>query len=329
MAREERIAREAIAKFHLDLKGMTVLTEAATGAYAWTAVMAAMAGADKVWAMTRDSRHGLACEVKTVTDVLCEEVGVDGVQVVDATFERAISEADIVTNLGFVRPINDSFARRMKKGAVVSLMCEPWEVREEDVDIDALRRHDIPVMGTNETVPELDTFGYIGHLAVKLAMEMEIEVNRCRVMFVGDGYHGQKGEEAFLALGADVLDDDRVGTSVDVIVVVEPNSRRPLLAPIALARLEPSVSVVHIIGNIDKAGLAEEGIRVNPPEETPLGHMAVALDYLGPRPVIELHAAGLKVGQELARGYKMKGTVMEASHFALKRSPALQVRTGR
>ncbi|MGL4597077.1 MAG: hypothetical protein ACRCYO_06100, partial [Bacteroidia bacterium] len=46
-----------IQRLNLDLSGLTVLTECASGAYTYTAVMAAMAGADVI-AVGRDSYYG-------------------------------------------------------------------------------------------------------------------------------------------------------------------------------------------------------------------------------------------------------------------------------
>lgn len=57
-----RLMKAAIETFELDLAGLTVLTEAATGYCALTPVLAAVAGADRVLALARDSRHGTAAE---------------------------------------------------------------------------------------------------------------------------------------------------------------------------------------------------------------------------------------------------------------------------
>jgi len=43
------------------------------------------------------------------------------------------------------------------------------------------------------------------------------------------------------------------------------------------------------------------GLRCYPDRFALPGHMSVTTDYIGPKPLIDLHAAGLKVGQELAR----------------------------
>ncbi|WP_156952309.1 hypothetical protein [Bradyrhizobium sp. WSM1743] len=54
----------AIARMELDLSGLTVLTEAASGAYAVTAVLAGMAGAKHVYAFTKTGRHGTVADVR-------------------------------------------------------------------------------------------------------------------------------------------------------------------------------------------------------------------------------------------------------------------------
>jgi hypothetical protein len=52
-----RLVDEAVARCALDLNGAVVVTEAATGSYAVTPVLAARAGASKVYALTRSTRN--------------------------------------------------------------------------------------------------------------------------------------------------------------------------------------------------------------------------------------------------------------------------------
>jgi hypothetical protein len=49
----------------LDLSGLTILTEAATGAYCVTPVVAALANADQAYALTRPSGYG-CCRGRTL-----------------------------------------------------------------------------------------------------------------------------------------------------------------------------------------------------------------------------------------------------------------------
>ena len=53
--RAKRLMEEAIEKFHLNLTGFSVLTEAASGNYVFTPLICALAGAKEVIAFTKDS----------------------------------------------------------------------------------------------------------------------------------------------------------------------------------------------------------------------------------------------------------------------------------
>ena len=73
-----RLVRDAVAECHLDLSGRCVVTEAATGAYVVTPVIAALAGARRVIAITRPTRYGTRSEVREATLELAARLGVDG-----------------------------------------------------------------------------------------------------------------------------------------------------------------------------------------------------------------------------------------------------------
>ena len=62
---------DAVDRLNLDLSGKVVLTEAATGAYIVTPVIAALAGAE-VYAFTKDTRYGTVAEVRKQTNELIE-----------------------------------------------------------------------------------------------------------------------------------------------------------------------------------------------------------------------------------------------------------------
>ena len=55
--RAARLLRQAIADYGLDLSGLTVFTEAASGPYLHTPILAALAGAEKVYAQTANSAY--------------------------------------------------------------------------------------------------------------------------------------------------------------------------------------------------------------------------------------------------------------------------------
>lgn len=205
-ARPLRVVRQQVALWGLDLSGLTVLTEAATGHFVYTPVIAALAGAKHVFAVTRDSRYGSAEEVTRLTRAVATEAGVwDRVTVLSQKAPDALAQADVVTNLGFVRPIDRETIGHMKPTAVIPLMYEPWELRPQDVDLEAARERGIPVLGTNEEHPRFPIMRYVGPLVVKVLMREGLEVTGCTVVVHGTGKFGRYAAESLAALGARVL----------------------------------------------------------------------------------------------------------------------------
>jgi len=149
--RVTQLILQTVSALRLDLKGFTVLTEAASGPFVVTPVLAAVAGAKKVIALTSDSRYASASSVTAQTRALESLCGTSGrVEIYTERSSDLVREADIVTNVGFVRPIDSQVIGAMKHGAVIPLMCEAWEFRVGDVDLDACRSRNIHVLGTNE-----------------------------------------------------------------------------------------------------------------------------------------------------------------------------------
>ncbi len=335
--RAGRLVEEAVERFDLDLRGTTVLTEAASGPFVVTPLLAARAGATVI-AVTRDSRHGGAVEVAEYTRAWADRLGVaDAVEVhVGAGADRA-PDADLVTNLGFVRPIDAAFVSRLRSAAAVSLMCEPWEVRPEDVDVTACRAAGIAVLGTDERDPRLRTFDFVGLLALKLLFELEVEALFARVVvFSSEPFLGPI-ERALRATGAEVTVVDVTAgeapcdeavlaacTAADAIVVAEHRDRMTLVGGATGVPLEPlvrqGVVVAHIAGGVEDP---DRLLRRMPSSEARPGVLAITTGALGPRPVVDLHAAGLRVGQALVEGVRRLGSAPEAEQAALAESPAL------
>ena len=189
--RLKRLIAEAPGRFGLDLTGLTVLTEAASGPFVSTALIAACAGAE-VRAVTRDSSYATARDVASTTMALAAELGVAERLTVSVGRAAAVAEGcHIVTNLGFVRPIADDIVAKLDPCAVVALMWEPWEFRAEDISLTALAARSIPLIGTLETHPLIATFRYVGALAGKLVLESGIELVGARIGVVGSDPFGR------------------------------------------------------------------------------------------------------------------------------------------
>ena len=339
--RIKKLIPDAIDAYNLDLSGLTVFTEAASGNYIVTPLIAALAGSVRVFAITQNSRYGKAVDVRNFTLELAQRWGVgDRIEVVSDKIPSILSQVDIVTNLGFVRPIDKSMIAHLKPTAVLPLMWETWEFRETDLDLAECRCKGIMVLGTNEREMGLDLFTYVGYLAVKLAFELEIEIYKSKVVVVGSGPFGESSVKAFDKLGADVRYIDlSTGDSLetkstksilcdaDLVVLVE--HRNPVcligsegqITVDELLALSPYLSIVHIAGNINREEIDNAAIPCLPQKSAAPGYMSVTTDYLGPKPVVALHTAGLKVGEAMARARLAGLNPIEAERKVLRDLP--------
>lgn len=351
-ARAERTLRRCVAEYGLDLRGLTVFTEAASGAYLHTPIMAALAGAEKVYALAADSAFGAKEEVRRRTLEAAARCGVAGR--VEVVFEKAraqVAASDIVTNAGFVRPIDREMVSWMKPTAVVPLMWETWEFRESDLDLGACREKGILVLGTDESQPPLRMYSCGFYLAMKLIFELGLEGYKTRTLLLGGGDGlGRSISERFGLLGMEVSwfadrPADRAagaapyaelaehfaarGDDYDVLIVAEHGDPARLLGEGGLLgfdeirRKNPALRVGVISGNVDGEGLRRSGLRFHPAEVRPFGWMTYQPYDLGPVPVLELYAAGLKVGEAMARARLSGAPAREAARYALEHSAAM------
>src|SRR5262245_19813140 len=118
-ARLVGLMRGAVERCRIDLRGATVFTEAATGAYAVTPVLAALAGANRVYALTRSTAYGTVEEVASQTKALAEAVGAGNrIEIITEKHPDLLAKSDVVTNSGHVRPIDSRTVGWMKPGSV-------------------------------------------------------------------------------------------------------------------------------------------------------------------------------------------------------------------
>ena len=161
-----------IEALNLNLKGTTVLTEAASGAYAVTPIIAALAGA-KVYAFTKSTNYGSIDEIFNNTRKLInqfEKWKLD-ISLIDKLTPEIISKADIITNSGHLRPLDQEKLQYAKDSLVISLMYEAWEWRDSDMDISYIKKRGFRVGATNERHPEVDVFNYLGDMALKMIFD--------------------------------------------------------------------------------------------------------------------------------------------------------------
>ena len=333
-----------MATFDMNLSGLTLLTEAASGYYSLTPLIAALAGAERVYALARDSEYGEAKSVGRSLISLSERWGTgDRVEVLFSREDTRIGRADIVLNLGFVRPLDAVFLRRLKRSAVIPLMFETWEHRSEDLDVQECRRLGLPVLGTNEHHPDLRIFDYVGLIAMKMLFNLDFEVFRSHLVVIGSGEFGEQVTKSLQCAGAHVTwisntaekhlrsDANREALrKAGAAVIVEHHHRHLLfgdegdLSAEELRHLRSDLIVIHICGGVDRTSLQAKGIRCYPERFAPPGYMSVGTDYLGPKPLIDLHTAGMKVGEMLARARERGLSAEQSERYVLETSSLAQ-----
>lgn len=339
-----QLIQEATKTFGLNLSGLVVLTEAATGYYVLTPLIAALAGAERVYALARDSSYGGAEAVKELTMTMAKQWEIsDKMDVIFSREDERIGEADIVTNLGFIRPLDTPFLNRLKPTAVIPLMFETWEYRHADLDLAECRRLGISVLGTNEHHHNLRIFEYVGLVAVKLLFDIGVEIFRSNIVVIGSGEFSKQVVKTLHALKAHVtplfsgrkgsltsLKAHRAFRDADAVVIVEHNSHRPLIGRNGEMRAEelyalnPNLAITHICGSVDREALDSVGFHCHPSKFAASGFMSVTTDYIGPRPLIDLHTAGLKVGEELAKARGRGLSSQEAEWSVLEKMSLAQ-----
>lgn len=326
----ERKICASIQKFDLNLQGKTVLTEAASGNYVVTPVIAAFAGAN-VTAITKDSKYGSIEEIKNQTYALARQMELDQkIRIVDSNTDLDYDVFDIVTNTGFVRPINQKMISMLKSSCVIPLMWEPWEFRSDDIDLNACYQRGIKVYGTNESDQRLRTMEYIGFTVLSLLLENKHSPFSANILLLGNQHFVVPVEKVLHKNNYSVTSISQYDRPLslplenfNVIVVVE-NERKNLLIGergyIASERISADTLVIHICGNVDFNHLVCSKI---PQEPAKFGYMSYTTDYVDNQAVIDLHTAGLKVAEGMLRANKRNFEKLEYKNFMEKNYPAL------
>jgi hypothetical protein len=329
---------EIVRRLTLDLNDMVVLTEMASGPYIYTPLIACLAGASQVLAVVKDSSYGRREEITARGQGLIQMWGIDDrIVVVPDPTPTLIAKADIVTNLGFVRPIDSTFVSHMKAGAVIPYMREAWEFRAEDLDLAACWKRNIPVMGTSENHNGLGIFDFCGPLAAKMLFEAGVEVKDNHIAVASQDSFGEVISTYLQACGAQVQRvrkaselDVRQHKRLDALVVACYTTDELIVGPDGwfeadlLATHHPECTVVQFVGNVDAGSLALHGLRCIPGFSVGARRMAQTLAALGPKPVIDLHAAGLKVGELMWRKMQEIGDAQLVSDILAEEMPLCQ-----
>lgn len=333
---------EAIDRLELDLSGKVVLTEAATGAYIVTPVLAAVAGAD-VYAFTRDTRYGSATEVKRQTMELAARFG-DHLKLTVLTELTAevIGMADIITNSGHLRPLDASKLQHLKKTAVIPLMYEAWEWRDADLDLEFCKKHGLAVGATNERHPDVDVFNYLGDMVLKMIFDAGMCPYNNKFILVCNNDFGPfmakvlsrvcaalgvcdlaENRQAYEGLNIDWISDfpdlqvpEKYRSAEAVIFTAYPFDKSWIgddNLPIPLRKIKeqaPGAMLLRYAGDIDEDFCNG---RINfYPAHVHSGHMGILPSAIGSDAIVRLQSGGLKVGELLLKketGYRGTGLV--------------------
>jgi hypothetical protein len=300
----------AISRCGLDLSTFVVFTEAASGAYVVTPVLAALGGAERIYALARSTRYGSVDQIAEATIELARHAGVEKrIQIVSETSRNTVQQAHIVTNSGHVRPIDEAMIASMKSTAVIPLMYEAWEFRDGDVDLAACRARGIRVIGTNERHPAVDVFSFLGTMAVKLLMDAGVAVLSSRVLLICDNSFGAFIERGLVSGGALVesvpsLSEASQDGEFDAVLLAITPTGRPSLSNYDLkviASRWPGAVVAVYWGDVDRQSLSAKGLSYWPLEAPPMGHMGILPSAIGPEPIVRLQCGSLKAAEAVLR----------------------------
>lgn len=339
MKRLEQLCKRAAVTTALDLSGMRVLTEAATGAFASTAALAAFAGAAEVVAVARDSLWGSTDKAFGEVSALAERLGVlSRISFKSGDASDFASGCDIVTNLGFVRPLSRDLLKVLSPNAVIALMWEPWEFRADDIDILAAAEYGVPVIATNEGHTNVRTFDYLGPTVGRLLLNAGIEICHAHIVVIGSDPFGSAVADWLSRAGAEV---DRLSCEnwrsymqreniIDAVVIVEHRHHEPIVTASDAVILDflagAGSPIVRLCGVVDTATLRKHGVSLLPDIEVMPGVMAVTTAYAGCRPVVDLHAAGLKSGSIVVKARRNGATAQDAVNAAVQSGYGLELK---
>ncbi|WP_378130966.1 hypothetical protein [Chelatococcus sp. GCM10030263] len=302
--------RQRIAATGLDLSGLTVLTEAATGAYSVTPVIAALAGAAQVHAVARPSRHGSVATAHAAVEALAHAAGVaERIQLADHVPDGLLAHVDVVTNSGHLRPLGAELIAQLPARAVIALMFEAWEFRPSDIDLAACRHCGVRVAGVNERHPAIDVFSFLGPLCAQMLGEAGARPAAGPVAVLCDNAFGPYLEDGLGRAGFEI---GRFTKAADlpcrawnaVVVALRPAAEPRIDAAAArrLAMAAPAARIVQFWGDIDRTALAAAGLTAHPRRAPRPGHMGILLDALGPEPIVRLQTGGLRAAEWVWRG---------------------------
>ncbi|HJW76371.1 MAG TPA: hypothetical protein VJ787_12005, partial [Thermoleophilia bacterium] len=299
-----------------------------------------------VVAVARDSDFGTREQAHEQTAYLARLAGMqDRVTFVGSRLQAPLDGIDIVTDVAGVRPIDEGVIRGLRDTAVVTLMSAVTGWHPSEVDAVGCRRAGIAIAGVDED--GIDLHRYEALRIAWFLLELGVEIVGSTLLFAADGIVYPKVARVFAQMGARVLvagpdgpgrvslhGAEKVGGDLgdtevrrllreaDALLTFTDQPDKDLVGASAaisateLAALAPHLAVAVHSGKVDRHALAEAGLRVFPETDAGGGHATHAIGELVPQPIIELHTAGLRVGEVMARARRRGSSPLAAEELA-------------
>jgi len=323
--------KKQVEVLQLNLRGKVVLTEAATGAYIVTPILAALAGA-KVYAYTKSSFYGSVYDVVQQTKRVYEGLNENELNItfIEELKPELIFEADIITNSGHLRPLNKEKLQHAKDDLVIALMYEAWERRDADMDINYIKKRGFKVGATNERHPDIDVFNFLGEMAIKQIFDAGLCLFKNKFILVCNNDFGTYIAKVLSKMcdGLCVIDHDEnkdkydfpnidwVGGFPKIDIPLSYKDAEAVIftaypfvntwigkngEPIKIKSIQNALTnplILRFAGHIDMAAFKEAGVPYFP-NHVAAGHMGVLPSAIGYDPIIRLQAGGLKVAEAM------------------------------
>ena len=308
-----QIIRQTIKSIDLNLDSYVVLTELGSNNYIYTPIIPLLAGAKKVYAWTRDSSYGKSEDIIEQCLEVAKYLGFENQLEFSANRKNYehVRQADIITNSGCIRPINETLLKYAKSNIAVPLMFEAWEIRDQDLDIEACTKNNVRVAGTWENHPKIRVFNYVKELTLKLLFEAGYEISGNKFIIWSSDHFGEKAEEVLKLNNAKeviVTADYHVLLAnmkdVDAVLLFDYHESRDYFCSNGvfnlseLKQVNNHFGIVHLYGSVDVNYLREKKVQVYPDKNGKAMIMTFTLAHVGLIPLLRLLTAGFKVGQE-------------------------------
>ena len=313
MLRKFKTTRQLVKKYNLDLTGLNVFTEAATGNYFFTAIAAALAGAKNVFAYNSEAINIMAKFCGFFKMFQYDFPELNSIEFV--TDKNKIAEADIITNSGYVRPITSKDVDSMKKTAVIALMMQIDQVRNSDINLVECFLNGIKCVPVDEY--EIGIAHSMNFKLMKVLFVAGLSVWGDKYLFCGggdltynvldffnkNGIHADKissgswlGDTNKLCYDAIVIHDYYTNT-----LWVGKEKDHPVISIERILAQNPLLKIINISGNADIISLVCADIDVFPLQEPIYGKTTISGDYLSHKVTIELNVAALKAAEKESR----------------------------